>query len=446
MVGQTRYRELKKLAISGQGKITYPGAGTGGTDIVVTGENPYLLSTKGWMNDSINYNWSGAKALDDVGCQMSAQTTFYNADSTGPYNVQGSGRIYAGTLHTTGFGPGSFTLGGTATFSSTDSLFAAGATAISRTIPTHPAAGLSVALGELRNEGIPLVPLKSLVQSRLRAEANLGNRTYKATDYLRDEGNPITARDLAGEYLGFEFGWKPIVSDLKKFARSIKNAHKLIDDLNRGSGQNVRRRYEFPATNTRTNYTGSDNYYSSPAMANGLGRLDAWMLGSGPTVYREYSETFNQRWFSGCYTYHLPPADNFFGKARLYETYANKILGTRLTPEVVWNLAPWSWAADWFANLGDTVTNVSAFGADGLAMRYGYVMEKNIASFTATWAGRVNLVNQPNTFISLSESVGNKTMVRRYASPYGFGLTFDGLSPRQKAITVALGISHGPRN
>jgi hypothetical protein len=158
-------------------------------------------------------------------------------------------------------------------------------------------------------------------------------------------------------------------------------------------------------------------------------------------------ENTSRRWFVGCYTFYVPPADAIgFDKARLYEQYANQILGTRLTPEVVWNLAPWSWAADWFSNLGDVVTNFSYFGADDLAMRYGYVMEKNTSTIHASWSGKVNLAGSPNTLISLNESFGSLTMQRRYASPFGFGLTFDGFTPRQQAITVALGLTRGNRN
>jgi hypothetical protein len=440
---------LKKLSISGQGKIIYPGAGSGGSDVVVTGDNPYLLTEKAWMNDSINYQWNTSEAnTGDIGCQMSAYRTFYQGTNTGPYKINGLGRRYEGTLHTTGFGQGSFTLGGNAGFSDPSILYALGTTAIARTIPTHPVAGAAVFLGELRNEGLPLVPAAHVIRDILkdgRINRELKDRGFKN---IKSESRRAhySSNELGGQYLNVEFGWKPIVADLRKFAYSIKNAHNLMDKLHRGSGQNVRRRYEFPTVQTRTDYTGSDNYYGQPAMANGLGRLDVWMMGSGPTIYREWSETKRKRWFSGCYTYYIPPATDFVGKAREYEAKANYILGTRLTPEVVWNISPWSWAADWFANLGDVARNYSAFGSDGLAMRYGYVMEENTTSFSASWGGRVNLVGAPDTYISLTESVGTKSMARRYSSPYGFGTTFDGLNPRQQAITVALGLTRTPRN
>jgi hypothetical protein len=251
----------------------------------------------------------------------------------------------------------------------------------------------------------------------------------------------VRPSDLGDEYLNYQFGWAPIVSDLRKFAHSIKNAGDIVDQIDRGNGQNTRRRYEFP-TSTEYDYVIDEpNTSRTPAFEGDLGGCDAWMMGSGPNHYSQSVEYKRKRWFSGCYTYYVPPAKDTLGRWREYESYANRILGTRLTPEVVWNLAPWSWAADWFLNIGDIATNFSYFGADGLAMRYGYVMESNTSTIHRSWTGRVNLTGSPNTQISITEAYGSQTMQRRWASPYGFGLTFDGLSPRQQAITAALGLT-----
>jgi hypothetical protein len=117
---------------------------------------------------------------------------------------------------------------------------------------------------------------------------------------------------------------------------------------------------------------------------------------------------------------------------------ADRLFGLNLTPDLVWNLTPWSWAIDWFTNFGDVVSNVSDMVTDGLVMRYGYIMEHTVAKNTYTLEGfsplRGSLPVPPMSFVT-------ETKVRRAANPFGFGFTWDGLSPRQLAIAAALGLS-----
>ena len=441
-MGTRRIRNTKAFAPLSDGYLTVPGAGPGGSDIVIRPSVPGLITTQEMQDANNAPLYPSGLGSADVGCQMSSFKTFYKSGGTGPYEVQGLGRRYNGCLRTLAWTQGSFLQGGAvqAGFSDPNSLFAAGATGVARTIPTHPVAGAAVALAELRREGLPCVPTAATVKTAMEQLKSLRRKGL----YPRPKG--VHPSDLGDEYLNWQFGWAPIVSDLRKLARSIKSAHSIVDQMDRGSGQNVRRRYEFPTSTETSSVLNEPNTSRTPAFAGDLGYCDVWMMGSGPATWTHEIEYLRKRWFSGCYTYYVPPATDFFGKARRYESYANKILGTRLTPEVVWNLAPWSWAADWFFNLGDIATNFSYLGADGLAMRYGYVLERNTSSIHCSWTGRVNLTGQSNALISIQESFGSQTMQRVHAYPWGFGSTFSVLSPRQAAITAALGISRTGRD
>lgn len=118
---------------------------------------------------------------------------------------------------------------------------------------------------------------------------------------------------------------------------------------------------------------------------------------------------------------------------------SKKLLGISLTPDTVWNLAPWTWAVDWFSNAGDVVSNVTDWAVDGLVLRYGYIMEHSLVRDTYTFVG-------PTTFQSESQRpqaliFSSERKLRRKATPFGFGLNWDGLSPRQLAIAAALGLS-----
>jgi hypothetical protein len=119
---------------------------------------------------------------------------------------------------------------------------------------------------------------------------------------------------------------------------------------------------------------------------------------------------------------------------------AKKLLGIIPTPSTLWNLAPWSWATDWFLNTGDVISNLTDWATDGLVMRYGYMMEHTIVrdTYTLTKPGLSSpgVRVQPLTLVT-------ETKMRRKANPFGFGLTWSGLSPRQTAIAVALGLTRG---
>lgn len=128
-----------------------------------------------------------------------------------------------------------------------------------------------------------------------------------------------------------------------------------------------------------------------------------------------------------------------------WEREANKLYGTRLTPDVLWNIAPWSWAADWFANTGDIVSNITAFGSDSLALKYGYIMRRTRTMDHTIWQGYINTPDGPNKFVRTREAFGSETSVRLRASPYGFGTAIEALTPRQIAISASLGISRAPR-
>jgi len=126
------------------------------------------------------------------------------------------------------------------------------------------------------------------------------------------------------------------------------------------------------------------------------------------------------------------------GVEELYR--AQKILGTDLTPETLWNLAPWSWAVDWIMPVGDLIGNLQDMASDGLVLRYGYIMEHSFVSDTYTFQGPTGL---PASLVPGSYILSRETKKRVRATPYGFGLTWSGFSPRQLAILTALGISRG---
>jgi hypothetical protein len=99
-------------------------------------------------------------------------------------------------------------------------------------------------------------------------------------------------------------------------------------------------------------------------------------------------------------------------------------------------------------NAQEVITNLTNFGLAGLVMRYGYMMEETIERVTAE-VGRAKLYSTDKPFgkdlrtTSTPCSCGIEIVTKRRipASPFGFSVDWEGLSPTQLAITAALGIT-----
>lgn len=273
-----------------------------------------------------------------------------------------------------------------------------GSTCISRVLPTNPASDMATFLGELiTDRGVASLP---------------GSIT-------RERG--ISMRSAGGEYLNTEFGWIPFLSDLRSFASAIKNRNKIISGFVKGSDRKIRRRY----------------VYSNPTSTT----VTATRFADAPLITQNISSGFRtvlsheRIWFSGAFRYHVPLGDDFWSKALRWESFANHLLGTRVTPETVWNIAPWTWLGDWFGNTGDVLHNVSALGSDGLCMQYGYMMRSKTSEQTDVVSAGVMRGSSKVSVLEAKQRVD--------ATPYGFGLTPASLSKRQVAVLAALGLSRG---
>lgn len=295
--------------------------------------------------------------------------------------------------------------------SSSDSeLNALGTSFIASTIPTNPVVSGSVALAELYREGLPSL---------------LGHAFLK--------NNAGFFRSLGSEYLNYQFGWLPFVSDLKNAAEAIMHSHDILQQLKRDSGRDVHRKRTIPRKTV-------SNTVASLGVPNSSNIEGQAFL--SPTTYRVSDILRREQWFSGCYTFHFDPGH--MSEIERIATQARLLYGLELTPEVVWNLAPWSWLVDWVSNVGPLLHNVSAFQNDGLVLRYGYVMEKNHRHVV-----RNNLRGTPrpggNIPAVVTDSYSGLRKTRRKATPYGFGLDLGGFTNRQWSILAALGITRGPR-
>jgi len=300
-----------------------------------------------------------------------------------------------------------------------------GTKAIANVIPTQPGFSLSTFLGEL-TEGLPAILGLSTLKSR--------------NDKVRSAG---------GEYLNIEFGWKPLISDLKKATHQLLNASRIIRQFERDGGRVVRRKFSFPtivddiplSANIMGTAPGLVYFNTSSNMT------AAFTISRGGRPARElYLEQLRTRSysFSGAFQYAVIEGKTFSDKLEAFEQKANILLGTRVTPETLWNLAPWSWMADWGGTVGDVLTNATYLSSDGLVMRYGYLMAhtRDINRYIIPDGARFTTGVETGP---ISLALGRETKERVRATPYGFGLSISDFSPKQWAILAALGITRAPK-
>lgn len=299
--------------------------------------------------------------------------------------------------------------------SSPGQLDAIGTKLISMAIPTNPNVNLGQFLGELIKDGLPTVPNILKWQAKAQSFSALAKHGSK-------------------EYLNVQFGWAPFIRDVVDAVKMALDYSKKLRQFARDSGKPIKRRRSLPITQTITT-SGPFTSYGAPAFP-----LYNY-LSSGK--YVQTVTTSTEHWFSGAFTYYLPLERTLEEKLRRWEAQANKLIGSRLTVDLLYKLTPWTWLVDWFTTMGALVHNYSAFRNDGLVMLYGYVMERKLQVIQYSLSG---VVLSDGTAVSNSQSIIKTTLSRRKATPYGFGLDPQSFSAFQWSIIAALGISKAPRS
>lgn len=242
-------------------------------------------------------------------------------------------------------------------------------------------------------------------------------------------------KNLGSNYLNVEFGWKPFLDDLHKLIRTQVKLYDHFAQLKRDNGKFVRRRgtiEDFRSEEVTTEVEGgyptlTSVYYVNP---------------SAPGQRTVTITRTRRRWFSAAFRYWIPDIDEPDGRARAFR----KLLGLNPTPSLVWELTPWSWLADWSANIGDIMSNISGNAAENLVARYAYNMSTYTrtdhvrGSITVVGARTLGgpLIQRPVTF---QAQVERTVKLRTAANPFGFGLSFNDLSDRQMLILAALGVT-----
>jgi len=279
-----------------------------------------------------------------------------------------------------------------------------GATGWKRSRPGNPTAAITNFLWELRD--LPTLPVRMFLKLR----------NFKA---------------LGSEYLNIQFGWLPFVSDIKKMYATYRTLSAKLDQLVRDNGKGIRRKRDLGTTTS---------IVSSSSRLNNLGCFAPAVVSTGASWSQVDTDvlTLERYWFVGRFRYYVPD----IGSDQWTKRATAALFGVIPTPAVLWEALPWSWLIDWFSNVGDIVSNLSGNAVDNLVADYAFIMHHKTVETRWSAVGYLAPGYNHGAFNpSCSISLKDETKSRMPATPYGFGVNFDGLSAYQLSILSALGMS-----
>lgn len=304
---------------------------------------------------------------------------------------------------------------------STSQINADGARAIHISQPTAPEVQLMAVLGELR-EKLPHFIGHSIVNS-----------------------GP-SGHNIGDEYLNVQFGIMPSVGDIQNLAKGVAQFTVQARNMQeRARELHIRRHVSLGQTRSLSLVT-NDNFSVGVGTFNNSNYLPFFWNGNGTKSCADIVET--ETWFSGAYLQHIADGYAFLGKASKYEALANKLLGTHLTVQDVWQLTPWSWLIDWFYDVNGFISNLTAFKSDSLVLKYGYIMHHVKVTRERSIRGMKPLQTSygpSNIPSSLTMYTTTEYKNRKRSTPYGFDVNLDVLSAQRVAVLAALGLTRASK-
>lgn len=228
---------------------------------------------------------------------------------------------------------------------------------------------------------------------------------------------------VASQYLGYQFGWKPLISDLSQMLQFQVQVDKRIVELNR--------LYSSTGLKRRLQLIDQTSYQEFNGIA-----VDT-SLGANLTA-KKYVVTRFRRWGTIRWRPTSVPADighQALGKTARRLVYGMGHLG--LDGVQAWNLLPFSWLADWFTNFG---TWLAANRNDVPAAPVGPC---NIMTLTETYETWIRTDNFKE--ITGAEGVRTLRTKERAQSSGTLSATLPLATARQLSILAALNLQRRKR-
>lgn len=226
----------------------------------------------------------------------------------------------------------------------------------------------------------------------------------------------------AGGYVNYQFGWRPMLSDLRKmlkFQREVEERLRYFRNLR--NGRWISRRCFLESEKQETDP-------SSPLIINSDQGL----------VYATHTTTYSKHVWGSC-QYSLAPGQTLPPEGSWDEHKLAWRLSTGVTGwggvKTLWNLLPWSWFADWFINLNDLIDATN----NTIPMTHRNLCVMRTISAKKNWS----ITSKPSWMtVSGQRSEERERKERILAAPLvPFVITVPAVTAKQWSILGAIGLS-----
>jgi len=319
-----------------------------------------------------------------------------------------------------------------------DSQEALGPQAFDRLRPRLSEVNGFVALAELRDLPKMLTTSASAFKNQWEDLTHTTTRGYRRSRLIYDMSNVHKA--TADHFLNHAFGWAPFISDLSKFLNTVQDQTKIMEQMSRDNGNWVKRARTMSQTENVTliqqGYAGGLPW--RPEFDSMCNNIDLSLY--SPYRWVQTTSVLERTWAVGQFSYYRPEydlnrLDYLSGLNQVRRAFT--LYGVRINPSTLWQITPWSWLFDWFAGFGTWLSRVTSIVQDEIAAKYLYIMKttQRVTSHdvTVNWKDGVHQLHWSNSQSTKQRVESN--------NPFGFTLPAGGLSAKQIAIMVALGLS-----
>jgi len=266
-----------------------------------------------------------------------------------------------------------------------------------------------------------------------KPDMSLANALVELRELPRQLQQRFT-RDLLGAsnfWVALQFGWLPLLRDVRKFVDIQRNGQKRLKQLIRDNGRSVRRRITLLDETQPFGVTSGTTY---SAFTN---QFVTQMYYTTPQ-YRAQGMIYSRCWASAKFRYWLPPGPR---DVEWTKKMMRRIYGSYVSPSVVYNAIPWTWLIDWFSSVGDLVEATDMGVADRLAADYFYVMyETGRWRETHSW-GTFRGVQGQRVRVDAFTKNSRVRKTRYQGNPFGLPAGKVPTNPMQLSILAALGYS-----